>query len=255
MNLIMDEKKYAENVLNSDGYGDNTSRTTIILAKYFKSLGHSDKEIQAELEQTLSERVPRSTPQSRKMWIKKAIDVAKKYPLLEIDQVTITKPEMAKIEAIHSEKLKDYRVKRLAFTLVSLAKFNLARGGQDGWVNLEWKYIFKIADLRGVTVEKQNQSIRELHKSGLIMVSPKIDSQSLQVLFLQDGEPAVIVDDINEAGAIYQQHMGRRYVKCQECGKRVPVTNGRTQRCSECAAEHNRIMACERAKRQRISAV
>lgn len=253
MNLIMNERKFAEELLNGEKNIQSGSYVTSVLAKYYKNLDHSDKVIAAEIEQILIERFPDSSPQTRKRWIKNALKKAKGNPLYEIDQVTITKPEMEKIEAIHSDKFQDRRVKMLAFAILALAKYNLARGGSGGWVNLEWKYIFQIADLRGVTCEKQNLMLHELDNSGLIKITSKLSSLSLQVLFLEDGESAIVIDDINEAGKIYQQHMGRRYVKCQKCGKRVAVTNGRTKRCPDCAEEHNKMMARERMKKWKSS--
>lgn len=249
MNFVMNEKKYAEELLNGEGYGENYSYTTAIMAKYYKRIGYNNREIKVALERLLNERVPFTAPQSRKWWVKRALDIAEKYPLYELDEITVTKSEMEKINTIHSDKFKDGRIRRLAFTLLCFAKFESARGIKDNWVNIELKHIFSAADLKGITKEKQRLFIHELYKGGFISINPVIGKFSMKVLFTETGETELTIQNINEAGKIFRQYNGEKFIKCQRCGKMVAVTNGRSIYCAACAVAVNREKTRERMKK------
>lgn len=252
MIFVMNERKYAEKIINGKGYGNkkNCLYTTNVLIKYFISLGYSKNEIKDILKKLIQERNPCVTDKSIEFWIKKSLEISDTHPLYEIDNIVVTKPEIEKIRAIHSEKFKDFRIQKLAFALLCLAKFGEARGIKDYWVNVNQKTIFNIANVKGLTLDKQCLLINELYKAGYIDINPKIESQSIKVLGVLSGESDIIIDDINEAGMIYEEKFfGKKYIKCQKCGKRVIITNGKNLYCNQCAIEVDREKARERMRK------
>lgn len=62
----MNEKKFAEILLEGRMYGENYSYTTVVLAKYYKSLGYNKEEIKTNLERIMEERIPFAAKQSKK---------------------------------------------------------------------------------------------------------------------------------------------------------------------------------------------
>lgn len=255
MNFIMNEKKFAEDLLNGSGYGSGSSHTTAIMAKYYKSLGQSNKKIRSSLNDLIDERLPhdpvygrRIWEDTKKRWIDRAVSIAGKYPLYEFDKITITKPEMEFVNSIHSDNFRDYRIRRFAFALLCFAKFEAARGKNNGWVNVDFKDIFAAADLKGMTNSKQCLLIHELVKMGYVYVSPVIMSNGLRVLYMKDGETEMTIDNMNEVGKVFRQYNGEKMIKCARCGKMVLATGRRMIYCPNCAAEVNREKTRERKK-------
>ncbi len=58
MRFVMNERKFAEEILNGDNLGDGVWYTLSVLAKYFYGQGMSKKEIKAKLSSLISERMP-----------------------------------------------------------------------------------------------------------------------------------------------------------------------------------------------------
>lgn len=248
-NYIMNEKKYAENILSGGNFGESALSVAKILGKYYKSLGYTTPKIKTELDGFINAHAPHTAPKIREKVIKQAIDVSKKYPLYEIDKIVVTKPEIDTINSLHSTVVKDYRLRRFAFTLLSFVKYFALRGAKDNWINAKWSDIFAAAHLKGLTKERQMIMLRELISVGAIYVPTLSSRECVQVLFTQDGEPEVIVDNINEVGFIYEEYNdGKRFIKCQRCGCRVLVTNGRAKLCKPCGVIIDRQKSRERMR-------
>lgn len=252
MIFVMNEKKYAERIINGNDYGDrkNFLYTTNVIAKYYKSLGYEKNEIRNILKEIIKEKNVQAKDESINFWIKKSLEVSDNHDLYEIDRIEITNQEMERIKSIHSEKFKDFRIQKFAFTLLCLAKFGKSRGIKDNWVNIPQKNIFVIANIKGETIDTQYSLIYELLKSGYIEVNPRIEKQGIKVLGVIDGETEIVVEDINEAGLVYESKIcGKKFTRCQKCNKMIPVINNRCLYCRECAVEIDREKARERMRK------
>lgn len=251
MDFVMNEEKYAERLLNERCDIDFKSRTYAItvIAKYYRTLGYDDKAVERDVELFIGERFPNVSKKSVDFWLKRAVTVSKKYPLLKIDNINVTDKEMDIIDALHSDKFKTDKLQRLAFAFLCFSKFEAAKGRKDGWVNTDRKYIFQAADLRNIKNDKQLLYIHELCKLGYVDISLKIGSGGIKVLGNAEGTPEIAVGDMNEVGYIFEEYEGRRFIKCYICGKRVPVTNGRSIYCRSCAENVNREKTRERMKK------
>lgn len=257
MNFIMNEKSYAESVLNNPQCKKVDGQTVTILAKYFKANGLGESKIRVELEKFITEREPTMLIKTKNVLINTAIKKMKKYPLYEIE-VAITKPEMELINSLTCPPKCGFKadtLRKFAFALLCFAKFEAAKGSKNGWTRTKKKFIFSAANIKTI-VRKQAAILHQLAYCDppLIELGMKIGTEGIKVLCQKDGETAVIVDNINEAGLIFEEYNGRRFVKCQTCGKRVPITNGRTRYCEECAIIRNKELAKERKRLKREKA-
>ena len=138
--------------------------------------------------------------------------------------------------------------------MVCFAKFLAERGSCDGWINTDIKNIFTAAGIK-IKIERQQLLLHELYKSGFVAVNPIVGKFCVRVLFVDNGETELEVDNINESGLIFDEYNGRKIVKCQMCGKRFPLArNGKSKFCKDCAVERNRLLSRERhrTKRERI---
>lgn len=254
MTFVMNERKYAESILNGEGVGDarNRSYTVGVIAKYYSAIGYNSREVKVAVEKLIRERVSGISNKYIENWVKKAVEISKKYPLYELDEIAITKPEMELIKTLHSKKFLDRNLRKLAFTLLCFAKFESMRGIKDNWINIEWSHIFSAANIRGVTIDKQCLMIHELYTLGYIDLNTKIESHNIKVLGVEDGEREISVKNINECGYIFEEYNGKKFVRCERCGAMVPVTNGRNKYCRDCAKNIDREKARERMKKRQI---
>lgn len=248
--FIMNEKTRAERILNGDKTGISLSDVTI-LAKYYKSIGYKTQPLKAEIERFIADNFPNISVKAKKKIVESALDASRKYPLYEINQITITKAEMARIKNLTSTVVKNPRLHKLAFTLLCLAKYSALRGGKDGWVNAKWVDIFAAANLRGLSTERKKIIISALIANNYIYVPLLSDKSCYKLIATQDepnSAPEVCVDNVNEAGLIFEEYNGKRFTKCQMCGCRVAITNGRAHYCKPCSVIVNRQKARERMR-------
>lgn len=169
--------------------------------------------------------------------IERAIKSAKKNELIILDHITITKAEMDKIDSLSGRQLK-----RLAFTLLCVAKFYREISESQGmWVNTPDKEIMKMANIN-TSIKRQCAMFAELRDAGLIRFSNRVDNTSVEVLFAEDGEGVMEIHDYRNLGYQYLMFHGEDYFVCEECGiteRAAAKTNNRGRRkkyCPNCAA-------------------
>ena len=251
MGIVMNEEEYAKMLLDGNtavAYKERAYATAVV-AKHYRALGYDDKGVKTGVEQFVQGKFPDASGESAVFLIDHAIAAAKKYPLFKIGEIVITDKEMEIIRTLRSERFKSEKLQRLAFTFLCFSKFESAKGRKDDWVNTNRKRVFLAADLKNVKTERQLLYIHELCEAGYVDVSLKIGSGGIKVLGVSDGIPAVMVDNVNEAGYVFEELDGRRFVRCGVCGKRVPVTNGRNKYCCDCARNVDREKARERMRK------
>ena len=256
MRMVMNEKKYAEALINGDlaVRKQGTVYSIGIVAKYYKAAGYKGKMLEDIVKKFIQEKLPGTSESCSENWTKKAVKTAKNYPLYEIDEIVITKPEMETINSLHSNDIRNATLRRLAFTLLCLAKYEAMRGTKDNWINVKSKHIFLVADIKGITKQRQDIMLYTLYSLGYIAFNQKIKGESIKALGIKDGDPEITVKNINECGYIFEEkYNGKKFVRCAECGIMVRATSGRTKRCPDCAVERNRELARERMRKRRYA--
>ena len=167
--------------------------------------------------------------------IERQVKKAKKYSLIEIDFIPITKNELDTIKSI-----KNKPQERLAFTLLCLAKFgNVVNSQNNDWTNREDKEIFRMANIQ-VSVEKQSAMVNSLRNKGLIQYSRIVDNLNTNVLFI-DNESEVIleIEDFRNLGYEYALYCGEKFFKCENCGVLVKQNEKNNKKlCNNCSKYH-----------------
>lgn len=242
--IIMNELDYISKLKEKGNLGENIRYTVGLLAKYYRSQGDDIDTIKRKLNADLHKYEPELKNKQIDTYIAGALNIIDKRKLNTINEVVITQSEINKIMSITTcrDGMRVSSLRRLAFALLCFAKFEMAKGSSEPWVNYDLRYIFKAAKLTGFTKSRCNLCLHELYTKGFIELNNKIDSLSIKVVFADktNNDIALRVGDINYSGDYFWQFMGRKYIECQSCGKPVPRTNNRILYCADCAAVINR---------------
>ena len=239
MGIVLNEHDYAENALKTKALGKKPSETLCRVARYFideTSCAYNKNDIRKKLDYFLLQCDPvASIPKWSKM-LDYATDWAFKHKAIQIDTIQITKPEINKINSLEGKQ-----VRRLAFTLLCLAKYwNIVNNQNDCWVNNKDNEIMSFANIN-TSIRRQCAMYTSLRDAGLIQFSKKIDNTNVRVCFIEDGEIAITITDLRNLGYQYLMYCGEPYFECSNCGITVKIsepTKGRKQKyCKECAVE------------------
>ena len=91
------------------------------------------------------------------------------------------------------------------------------------------------------SVKRQSTMFAELKAAGMIRFSRKIDNLNVRVVFIEDGEAALHIQDFKNLGYQYLKYYGGPYFECENCGLTVKIqepARGRRQKyCPSCATE------------------
>lgn len=243
--IVMNEWDYLSELRERGNLGNNVSYATGLLAKYYRSQGDNIDEIKDKLKADLRKYEPYMNQRLADHYITNALKHVDKRKLNNVNEILVTQAEIDKIMSVvsYDSNISDGNLQRLAFTLLCFAKFELAKGKNEPWINCDLKYVYKAAKLSGYSRTQCNMCMHQLYKNGFIQLNERVDDLSIKVPFADKeniGNVALKVGDINYAGDYFLQYMGRKYVECQSCGKLTPKTGRRTQYCHDCATALNR---------------
>lgn len=230
----MNERRRAEDILSSAQETTNPIHNVYLLSRYYYAQGMRQKEVLEKIEDYLRQFPFLVLPKWQRT-VDKIVAKAKGKGLIEIEYVGITEKELAEIAKLRKESLK-----KLAFTLLCIAKyFNTIRPENNSWVNTPDKDVFRMADIRTLDCKRQQQLIRELYLLGLIGYSKVVDNVNLQVLFVDvETEPVLHIYQFDDLGYQYLECIGDpSIVHCKCCGKLIKKTSCRKDYCDECAVE------------------
>lgn len=241
--IILNEKKWAKEAIDSLSLGKKPYETIVRVAKYYKSEGYNKNELRNLVEQFMIRCDPSISLIKWDSAIGSAIAAAEKYPLICMNGVDITKEEMLMIEALPGVLLQ-----RLLFTLVCLAKYgNAVSSRNNNWVNRPQNEIFKYANIN-ITSKRQSLMINDLWRTGLVEYSKLVDNTNLRVLAVCDGEAEITITDFRNLGNQYMKYIkhGEGYFNCEICGLTLKQRSGKQKYCDECADEMNRSLTRDR---------
>lgn len=230
----MNERRRAEDILSSVQETTNPIHNVYLLSRYYYTQGMRQKEVLEKIEDYLRQFPFLVLPKWQRT-VDKIVAKAKGKGLIEIEYVGITEKELAEIAKLRKESLK-----KLAFTLLCIAKyFNTIRPENNSWVNTPDKDVFRMSDIRTLDCKRQQKLIRELYLLGLIGYSKVVDNVNLQVLFVDaETEPVLHIYQFDDLGYQYLEYVGDpSIVHCKCCGKLIKKTSCRKDYCDECAVE------------------
>lgn len=235
MSIILDEKVYVENILESPELGKKPSETLSRVAKYYRASGYKDREIAGLVEDFLLKCDPNINIVKWQNMIDKVVRSSAKYGLIRISGVVITRSEMDCIESIGSKTLQ-----RLMFTLLCVAKYcNAVNPKNNNWVNKPDKEIFALAGIKA-TIKKQSLMINDLWSAGYIAFSNVVNNININVCIVDnDSEPVMVITDFRNLGNQLLMYQGEPYMECGCCGVVVKRNSNAQKYCNDCANEVN----------------
>lgn len=230
--------------------GSKPTETLTRVARYYIEEGYKPSVVRKKLDGFILQCDPCASLVRWSDRADNALRYATKRKSISIDYLVITKPELDKIDALHSKQLK-----RLAFTLLCLAKYSHAVNPEnDFWVNNKDSEIMSMANI-STSLKRQAALYSTLRDLGLIEFSRMVDNTSVRVCFVEDGEDVLHITDLRNLGHQYLMYCGEPYFVCQCCGittKYSNLTNRRNQKyCKECAAKIHIQQTVDSVMRQR----
>ncbi len=234
MSTILNEHKYALEILDKHIIGNKPSETLSILARYYCHKEHKkSKEIYNLLNSHMEKYYPNYNENNWYITLEKQVKKSKKYPLIEINSIPITEEE---IKIIHN--LNSPRKERVLFVLLACAKFaNMRNSKNNNWVNKAGSEIFRMARVQ-INTKDQNLMFYEFKTMGLISVSKKVNNLNTRVDYINDDSPIVIyLNDFKELGYEYINYFNpEKFIRCLDCGVLVRKSKNATKacRCKEC---------------------
>ena len=234
MNIILKENEWAENAVKEKELGQKPSETLRLVARYYIDKGYSKKDVRKLLCSFLIASDPLAPLTKWSKTLDYALSRAQKKQAVNIDYIPVTKTEMERIDSLDG-----VQIRRLAFTLLCLAKYwGIVSGDNSGWVNNKDNEIMAMANI-STSLKRQCMMFGKLKDLGLIGFSRKIDNTNVRVCFMDDGEEVLRISDFRNLGYQYLKYHGEPFFECENCGLITRISNpgnGRKQKyCKDCA--------------------
>lgn len=250
MSIVLNEYEWAERMIRDHNLGKKPLETLTRVSKYYLKNGYSKTEIRRLLDDFMLQCDPQVSLVHWSEVLDKVAKSAGKYPLIQMDGIDITVKELLRIEALSGKQ-----IRRLAFTLLCVAKYWDAVSEQNNhWSNSSDKEIMQMANIN-TSIRRQSAMFAELKNAGLIRFSKKIDNLNVQVIFMEAGETAIHIQDFRNLGYQYLKYYGGAYFECANCGLTVKIqepARGRRQKyCPSCAVELHTKQKVESVMRRR----
>lgn len=236
MTIVLNEHDWAREKIESQSLGAKPFETLSRVAKYYIDKNYSKKETRSMLDTFLLRCDPAASLPKWSDTLDNAVSKAMKYDAIEIDSIEISKAEIDIIDTLEGKQ-----TKRLAFTLLCLAKYwNMVNPNSNSWVNSKDSEIMRMANIN-TSIKRQSLMYHNLREAGLIQFSKKVDNTNVRVCFITPGDTALRITDFRNLGYQYLQYNGEPYFECINCGITTKYSNpshGLKQKyCKECAAK------------------
>ena len=250
---MLRENDWAASMIQANSLGKKPSETLRRVARFYMDTYNINQDAaRKKLDLFLLQCDPTSSLPKWSDALDFAVNRACKYPAINIDHISVSKNEVEKIDSLEGKQ-----IRRLAFTLLCLAKYwNIVTRKEDGWVNSKDNEIMSMANIN-TSIKRQSLMFGKLNELGMIQFSKKVDNTNVKVCFMEDGEEAIRIYDFRNLGYQYLMYHGEPYFTCENCGITTKVNdkgNRRRQKyCPECAAIIKMKQNIESVMRRRVS--
>lgn len=234
MSIVLNEREWAEGAISGRQLGKTPAETLSRVARYFYHIeGYGKQEVRRKLEEFMLQCDPRIILVKWSDLLDSIVRNVNKYPIVEVDGISITEAELSVIDALDGAQ-----IKRLAFTLLCIAKYwNEIQSSNRNWVNTPDKDIMRMANIK-TSIKRQSAMFYTLRQNGLIEFSKKVDNLNTRVKFVQQNSPVKLyINDFRSLGNQYLMHCGGPYMQCVQCGLTVKRGRNVQKYCPDCAAE------------------
>jgi len=236
MDIILDENEWASRAIETHEMSSSVTDSLRMIARFYKDHGLKPSAIKKNLEEFIIECGYEWSSLRKMGMIDSAVKQATRRSAFKVDYIGVSETELEKINLLEGKQ-----IKRLAFTLLCLAKYeHIKKGTDDYWVNVQDKEIMKMADIK-TSLERQSSLYWTLREEGLVRFAKKVDSRGTQVLFVDGEIPVLRIKDFRNLGYQYQMYCGEPFLVCSNCGITVKADKpgvGRKQKyCKDCASK------------------
>ena len=236
MSIVLNEHDWAEEMIRARSLGSKPYETFCRVARYYIDKDYSKKDVRQILDAFLLQCDPIASLPKWSDTLDYAVARASKYDAIQINKIDITDTELNTIG-----KLNSVQTRRLAFTLLCLAKYwNEINKNNSYWVNNKDSEIMKLANIN-TSIKRQSLMYHTLNECGLIEFSKKVDNTNVRVCFVSDGAVALSITDFRNLGYQYLKYCGEPYFECHNCGIVTKINNpikGCKQKyCKDCAVK------------------
>ena len=208
MSIILNEINWAQD-MNSCAQpmlGKKPFETLSRMAKYYCHEGMTNSAARDALDVFLLKGDPDANIVSWSDSLDRALKNGYKYQSIELDSIGVSASEIAKVD-----ELKTKQIRRLAFTLLCLCKYwNAFKPGNNNWVRTPDTDIMRMANIH-TSVKRQCALFRELSNMGYIKFSRQVDNLNVQVLFMDDEPPVLLIHNFDNLGYQYLKYHGDPY--------------------------------------------
>ena len=237
--VILKETDILKNALN--GEMEKKPMTTLrVLAKYYFNNGDTKGEVEDKLNKYMKENYKSYSPSKWKDLINqlvKSVEKYKTYKMIDVDEVNITENEWFNIIALNDKQLE-----KLAFILLVYCKINKIKNPTcDNKINNTFSDIFRECGFR--ITDETKLLLNSLYKLNYISIGMSCNSTSIKINYIEENENNIkfTIDEFSKVISYYEEHKnGKKYVRCQECNKRVEQKSKKPVKyCKECAKKIN----------------
>lgn len=233
--LILNEKKYAEDLYlgRNNEVKSVTAKVGYVTRYQLYVLGYADDDNYSYTVKWMSKHHDNFDESCYSKLISDAVKKAHKRPFFDVEDILITKSELAAIAA-----LDNLRAEKILFVLLCMAKQQrVVYGFTNGLVKYSLPDLCKTARV-SVPTDEREYILYELVKNGCLGYLKKNDTNCLMVNFVDDdGEVELIVNEIDckELAYVYLNWKNDGgYDRCEDCG-RLFRKNKHRKYCYECA--------------------
>lgn len=226
-------------MISSHSLGKKPFETLSRVARYYIDNGIPKNEVRKMLDVFLIQCEPTASVPQWADTIDAALSRALKYEAINIKSIDVTKPEMDRIDALSGRQ-----IKRLAFTLLCLAKYwDIVGKNAEHWVNSKDSDIMRMANIKE-SIRRQSLMFHRLNAADMIRFSKKVDNTNVKVNFVSPGETVMSITDFRNLGYQYLKYHGEPYFECRNCGITTKYKNPKSNKsmwqqkyCAACAVE------------------
>lgn len=213
--IILNEKNYVIDILNQNKLDKKPTFDLRMLAKYYYHEENlTPNKIYLKLVEIMENKYNNFALAKWQPTLLNIAKNAKKYPLVQIEYIPITENELLTISSIESKPMK-----RLAFTLLCLAKYrNLVNPKNNDWENYKFKDVFKMANIQA-SKKEQGFMIHDLRNLGLIKMNKIVDNLSINICYIdkENSKEMLRINDFRNLGYEYLLYCGENYIRCDIC--------------------------------------
>lgn len=243
MNIILNERKLVEELIDKKDVSKEYSKHLYLLIKYYYLQGKDKGQVRLSIEQFMTDHYPKYNPVLWDKKITKLVDAGKrakknkkgeviKRELVEINEIYITKSEINKIKT-----LRKLTLKKIAFGMLVYSKIHNELGKNNTyWVNTELREIFSDCKV-AADIKKQRLMVHELINLGFLTPSNKVNDTRTRVNFAnEESEVALTIRDFDYFIYDYLKLIGQKVKTCKTaiCNQKFIAKANGTLYCKQC---------------------